>query len=217
MRGSLTPMNPPKDGMSVKSNMFSTIKDGSVDTPPQYNDFLNDIFTVKKHQAYSRREKNDKRTAFIGEKFKDVWAVGNGEMERRIQQEFEDRQQMNIEFLQERDRKRKELMLKTKEFQTKQMKEREFIENSDKKKQVKEFAQELKKIEKKKLTEEEIEIKKKEEFFKNKEDLFKQMEQKQLQNLNDDLMNRTDYKMNRRIIQNLGEPVLAPKDKRKPF
>jgi hypothetical protein len=48
-------------------------------------------------------------------------------------------------------------MLKTKEFQTKQIKDREFIENSDKKKQVKEFEQELKKIEKKKQTEEEIE------------------------------------------------------------
>jgi len=118
MRGSLTPMAPPKDSMSVhsnKSNLYSTIKDGSVDGPV-YNDFLNDIFTVKRHQAYSRREKNDKRTAFIGEKFKDVWAVGNAEMDRRIKQEFEDRQKMNIEFLQERDRKRKELMLKTKEF-----------------------------------------------------------------------------------------------------
>ena len=111
-------MAPPKDSMSVhsnKSNLYSTIKDGSVDAPV-YNDFLNDIFTVKRHQAYSRREKNDKRTAFIGEKFKDVWAVGNAEMDRRIKQEFEDRQKMNIEFLQERDRKRKELMLKTKEF-----------------------------------------------------------------------------------------------------
>ena len=48
-------------------------------------------------------------------------------------------------------------MLKTKEFQTKQIKDREFIGNSDKKKQVKEFEQELKKIEKKKQTEEEIE------------------------------------------------------------
>ena len=57
-------------------------------------------------------------------------------MDRRIKQEFEDRQKMNIEFLQERDRKRKELMLKTKEFQTKQMKDKVFLENSDKKKQV---------------------------------------------------------------------------------
>jgi len=98
IRGSLTPMNPPKDSMSQRSNLYSTIKDGSVDGPV-YNDFLNDIFTVKRHQAYSRREKNDKRTAFIGEKFKDVWAVGNAEMDRRIKQEFEDRQKMNIEFL----------------------------------------------------------------------------------------------------------------------
>jgi hypothetical protein len=30
-------------------------------------------------------------------------------------------------------------------------------------------------------------------------------------------MNKTDYKMNRRIIQNLDDPVLAPKEKRKPF
>lgn len=58
---------------------------------------------------------------------------------------------MNIEFLKERERKRKELMLKTKEFQTKQMKDRQVLENSDKKKQWKEAESELAKI--KNLTE----------------------------------------------------------------
>ena len=48
LRGSLTPMNPVGDSMSQKSAMYSTIKEGSVDAPV-YNDFLNDIFTVKRH------------------------------------------------------------------------------------------------------------------------------------------------------------------------
>lgn len=50
IRGSLTPMNHTKtDTMSNKSvAMYSTIKD-STQEPQPYNDFLNDIFTVKKH------------------------------------------------------------------------------------------------------------------------------------------------------------------------
>ena len=108
-------------------------------------------------------------------------------------------------------------MLKTREFQTKQVKDKQILENSDKKKQVKEFQTELQIITKKNATEEQIESKKKEQFYANKHDLFKQMEERQLQNLNEEIMNKTDYKMNRRIIQVLGEPVLAPKDKRKPF
>jgi hypothetical protein len=126
-------MNIPGESMSQKSAMYSTIKESTVEPQP-YNDFLNDIFTVKQHQAYQRRERIDKKTAFIGEKFKDAWAVGNAEMDRKIKQEFEDRLKTNVEFLQERDRTRKELMLKTREFQSKQMKEKQFIENSDKKK-----------------------------------------------------------------------------------
>ena len=95
--------------------MYSTIKMST----PVYNDIFNDIFVVKKHQAYSRRERTDKRTAYIGEKFKDVWAVGNAEMDRKIKDEFEKRTKMNAEFLQEKEEKRKELMLKTKDYQTK--------------------------------------------------------------------------------------------------
>lgn len=96
--------------------MYSTINKVST---PVYNDIFNEIFVVKKHQAYSRRERTDKRTAFIGEKFKDVWAVGNAELDKKIKEEFEQRTKMNAEFLQEREKTRKELMLKTKEIQTK--------------------------------------------------------------------------------------------------
>jgi hypothetical protein len=70
---------------------------------PVYNDIFNEIFVVKKHQAYSRREKTDKRTAYIGEKFKDVWAVGNAEMDRKIKDEFEKRTKMNAESIQEKE------------------------------------------------------------------------------------------------------------------
>jgi hypothetical protein len=60
--------------------LYSTIKEPL----PVVNDFLSDLFKVKRHQAYSRRERNDRRTAFIGEKFKDVWTIGNAEMDRKI-------------------------------------------------------------------------------------------------------------------------------------
>ena len=56
-----------------------------------YNDIFNDVFAVKMHQAYSRMEISDKRTAFIGQKFKDAWTVGNAEIDKRIKDEFEKR------------------------------------------------------------------------------------------------------------------------------
>jgi hypothetical protein len=93
-------------------------------TNPYENDFLADLFVVKKHQAYSRREKNDRRTAFIGEKFKDVWAVGNAEMDKKIKEEYEKRTKETADFQKEREDKRKELMRKTKEYQHKQVRDK---------------------------------------------------------------------------------------------
>jgi hypothetical protein len=84
------------DLLSKVDSFSSTIK---VPSTPVYNDIFNEIFVVKKHEAYGRRERTDKRTAFIGEKFKDVWAVGNAEMDRKIKEEFEKRTKMNSEFL----------------------------------------------------------------------------------------------------------------------
>lgn len=69
-------------------------------------------------------------------------------MDRKIKEEFEQRTKMNAEFIQERENKRKELMLKTKDFQTKQVLARQVIENSDKKKQWDEYEQDLKQLEK---------------------------------------------------------------------
>lgn len=44
-----------------------------------------------------------------------------------------------------------------------------------------------------------------------------QMEEQQIKNLNEDLMNAMDYKLNRKMIGNLTNLVVLPKDKRKPF
>ena len=106
-------------------------------------DFLSELFTIKKHQAYSRRERNDKRTAFIGEKFKNAWTQGNADQDRRIREEFEKRTKQTADFMIERDQKRKELMLKTKEFQHKQIRDKQFIETSDKKREIAAFESEL--------------------------------------------------------------------------
>ena len=94
---SITPANATSvNGDMMSETMYSTLKQ------PLYNDIFNDIFTAKRHQAYNRRERNDKRTAYIGEKFKDVWAVGNAEMDRRIKEDFEKRQKEHNDFLEER-------------------------------------------------------------------------------------------------------------------
>jgi elongation factor P hydroxylase len=43
------------------------------------------------------------------------------------------------------------------------------------------------------------------------------MDERQYQDMGEDLMHRVDYKLNSKLIKNLAEPILMPKDKRKPF
>jgi len=43
------------------------------------------------------------------------------------------------------------------------------------------------------------------------------MDERQAQAMGEDLMHRIDYKLNSKLIKNLEQPVLAPKEKRKPF
>ena len=43
------------------------------------------------------------------------------------------------------------------------------------------------------------------------------MDERQAQAMGEELMHRIDYKLNSKLIKNLAEPVLAPKEKRKPF
>lgn len=57
----------------------------------------------------------------------------------------------------------------------------------------------------------------KERLQANQADLFRQMDQRQQQDIGEDLMHKIDYKLNSRLIKNLAEPVLLPKEKRKPF
>jgi hypothetical protein len=51
----------------------------------------------------------------------------------------------------------------------------------------------------------------------NQAELFRQMEIRQAQSISEDLMHRVDYKLNSKLIKNLEQPVLVPRDKRKPF
>lgn len=51
----------------------------------------------------------------------------------------------------------------------------------------------------------------------NQAELFRQMDERQVQALGEDLMHRIDYKLNSKLIKGLEQPVLAPKEKRKPF
>lgn len=57
----------------------------------------------------------------------------------------------------------------------------------------------------------------KERLQANQAELFRQMDERQYQDMGEDLMHRVDYKLNSKLIKNLAEPVLMPKDKRKPF
>ena len=44
-----------------------------------------------------------------------------------------------------------------------------------------------------------------------------QIEEQQIKNLNSELMNPMDYKLNRKMIGNLTNLVVLPRDKRKQF
>ena len=55
------PLSIDKDGNPVKDEYYQTIKAPT----PQYDDFLNDLFAKKRHQAYKRCEIVERRTEAI--------------------------------------------------------------------------------------------------------------------------------------------------------
>jgi len=57
----------------------------------------------------------------------------------------------------------------------------------------------------------------KDRLQQNQAELFRQMDQRQAQNMGEELMHRIDYRLNSKLIKGLEQPVLAPKEKRKPF
>lgn len=58
---------------------------------PMYNDFLNDIFAQKQHQAYKLREKNDVKVNFISSKYGSAFNKDDPEAEKKINDELEKR------------------------------------------------------------------------------------------------------------------------------
>lgn len=108
------------------------------------------MFAQKQHQAYQRRQRADKRAQIIGEKFSNVWAVGDAEMDKKIAEEAERRKIENSKFLDQRLKQKKDLAAVTREQQKKQVIEKTILLNSDKKKQIEEDEKEalrLKKVE----------------------------------------------------------------------
>ena len=58
---------------------------------------------------YVRRQRADKRAKIIGEKFSDVWAVGDAELDKKIADEAEKRKPENAKFLDLKMKKKLEL------------------------------------------------------------------------------------------------------------
>lgn len=56
-----------------------------------------------------RRQRADKRAKIIGEKFSDVWAVGDAELDKKIADEAEKRKLENAKFLDLKMKKKLEL------------------------------------------------------------------------------------------------------------
>ena len=67
--------------------MYATVKS----PVPKYNDIFSEVFAKKTHQAYQRRERADLRAQFIGNKFSDIWATGDKELDKKIAEEAERR------------------------------------------------------------------------------------------------------------------------------
>lgn len=123
--------------------MYATVKSPQ----PVYNDIFSDIFAQKRHQAYVRQERAEKRAKVISDKFADVWAVGDAELDKKIAAEAERRTLENAKFLDQKKKKHQELARVTREFQSKQMDEKKVVSDSDKLKLVEEYEKDKVKLE----------------------------------------------------------------------
>lgn len=69
-----------------------------------FSDFLNDVFSEKRHRAYDAIDRQTKRVEFIHNKFRDSWVDANdAAFDRRIQEQLEARLKMSAEELDARN------------------------------------------------------------------------------------------------------------------
>ena len=100
---------------------FNTLKAPT----PQYDDFLNDLFAKKRHQAYKRSEAVEKRTEAIQQKFTEQWTnAGQVAFDSKIHQAYKKQNEEFSATMDERKTTRDRIAQETKEFQKKQMKDK---------------------------------------------------------------------------------------------
>ena len=98
------------------SQHFNTLKAPT----PVYDDFLNDLFANKRHQAYARCARQERRTQVIQDKFKDNWSgSGRLEFDRKVHEAYLRQNEEFSNTMDQRKTARERLAQETKEFQRK--------------------------------------------------------------------------------------------------
>ena len=95
---------------------FNTLKAPT----PVYDDFLNDLFANKRHQAYARCARQERRTQVIEAKFRDNWSNDQQvEFDKKIHEAYTKQNEDFSNTMDERKVTRDKLANETKEFQKK--------------------------------------------------------------------------------------------------
>ena len=84
--------------------------------PPQYDDFLNSVFESRKHQAYRRFDRQEKRCKFMADKFEKTFTSTFVDLDKRIAEDAEKRTKEYSKTLDARIQKRQSAAKETKEF-----------------------------------------------------------------------------------------------------
>lgn len=196
------------------SQHFNTLKAPA----PVYDDFLNDLFANKRHQAYARCARQERRTQVIEAKFKENWSgSGKVEFDRKIHDAYIKTNEEFSNTMDQRKNTRERLANATKEFQKKQMRDKTVQYGALQRKKELADENERKRLEHVDAMARRTMQDQKDRLQANQAELFRQMDQRQHQAMGEDLMHRIDYKLNSKLIRGLEQPVLAPKEKRKPF
>ena len=75
-----------------------------------YDDFLNNVFKDKSHEAVERQMRASRRAEFIHNKFRDTWVEASAEKpDRRIRKQIEKFIELKSDEIEQRELKRKEL------------------------------------------------------------------------------------------------------------
>lgn len=103
-----------KSSPYATSSHFNTLKAPT----PVYDDFLNDLFANKRHQAYARCARQERRTQVIEAKFKDNWSgSGRVEFDRKVHEAYLRQNEEFSNTMDQRKTARERLAHETKDFQ----------------------------------------------------------------------------------------------------